>query len=327
MKKSLTIAFVLAAFVGCKKKPAESTENKGSANVAATADAAAGAADAAPAVWDGKTALSLIDGFSTPESVLYDAENDVYLVSNINGTPLDADDNGYITKVSPDGKITEAKWIDGSKDTVKLDAPKGMAIANGMLYVSDINVVRKFDMKTGEAKGEIKVEGATFLNDLANGPDGSVYVTDSGLDAKFGPTGTDAIYVIGKDDKLKTIIKDKALAAPNGVTAGDEGSVWVVTFGSGEIYAVDAKGKKAAGQKLPKGQLDGVVVLGGGEVLVSSWEGSAIYRGKPGGEWKAVVENVKSPADIGYDTKRHRILIPIFQGNSIIIQPEMPAAP
>jgi hypothetical protein len=74
-------------------------------------------------------------------------------------------------------------------------------------------------------------------------------------------------------------------------------------------------------QKLPKGQLDGIVILPGGDVLVSSWEGSAIYRGKPGGEWKAVVENVKSPADIGYDAKRHRVLIPIFQGNSVILQP------
>jgi hypothetical protein len=74
-------------------------------------------------------------------------------------------------------------------------------------------------------------------------------------------------------------------------------------------------------QKLPKGQLDGVVVLDGGDVLVSSWEGSAVYRGKPGGEWKPVVENVKSPADIGYDSKRHRILIPSFQGNTVILQP------
>ena len=47
-------------------------------------------------------------------------------------------------------------------------------------------------------------------------------------------------------------------------------------------------------------------------MLVSSWEGSAIYRGKPGGEWKAVVENVKAPADIGWDDKRGRVLIPLF---------------
>jgi sugar lactone lactonase YvrE len=322
MKNALTIGFVLAASVGCKKKAAESTDTKGSAMPPADAVAV----DAEP-MWDGTSTLTLTEGFATPESVLYDPDADIYLVSNINGTPLEADDNGYITKVSPDGKIIEAKWIDGTKDDVKLDAPKGMAIANGLLYVSDINVVRKFDLKTGEPKGEIKVDKATFLNDVANAPDGGIYVTDSGLDAKFASTGTDAVYVIGKDDKVKPLIKNKALASPNGVIGGEKGGVWVVTFGSGEIYAVDAKGKQAKGQKLPKGQNDGVVALEGGEFLVSSWEGSAIYAGKPGGEWKPIIENVKSPADIGYDTKRHRILIPVFQGNTVIIQPRPQGVP
>ena len=74
-------------------------------------------------------------------------------------------------------------------------------------------------------------------------------------------------------------------------------------------------------QKLPKGQLDGIVVLDGGDVLVSSWEGSSIFRGKPGGEWKAAIENVQSPADIGWDSKRKRVLIPLFQGNTVILHP------
>lgn len=327
MTKLLAIALALAAAPACKKKSTDKTEPKGSADVTAPAGDAAAAAvavDAAPAEWDGKSPLSITEGFATPESVLYDADADIYLVSNINGTPVDADDNGFISKVSVDGKVTDPTWIDGAKDTVKLDAPKGMAIVGGILYVSDISVVRKFDVKTGEPKGEIKIDGATFLNDIAATPDGGVYVTDSGLDKDFKPTGVDAIYVIGKDDKAKALIKDKALAAPNGVVGDGKGGVWAVTFGSGEIYAVDAKGKKAAGQKLPKGQLDGIVILPGGDVLVSSWEGSTIYRGKPGGEWKPLIENVKSPADIGYDTKRHRILVPIFQGNTVIIHPITP---
>jgi sugar lactone lactonase YvrE len=313
---------VLAALSACKKKaedkPVEPT--KGSADVA-VADAAAAPADAAAAAWDGKSALKISEGFATPESVLYDADADVYLVANINGEPLGADDNGYITKVSPDGKVTEGKWIDGGKDTVKLDAPKGMAIAGGVLFVSDINVVRQFDAKTGEPKGDIKIEGATFLNDIAPAADGGVYVTDSGLDAKFQPTGTDAVYHISKDGKVKPLIKDKTLGGPNGVAAGADGSVWVVTFGSGEIYQVNAKGKKAAAQKLPQGQLDGVVVLDGGDVLVSSWGGKSIYRGKPGAEWKPAVEGIESPADIGWDAKRKRLLVPSFMTNAVILNP------
>jgi sugar lactone lactonase YvrE len=329
MKKlGVAIVLLVAALAACKKKEATTTETTtGSGSAAVVTTGSAGSADmgsagsAAAASWDGKTPLSL-EGFQTPESVLYDADADLYLVSNINGTPLDADDNGFISQIAPDGKITALKWIDGAKDNIKLNAPKGMAITGGVLYVADIDTVHKFDAKTGEPKGDIKVDGATFLNDVAVAPDGGVYVTDSALDKEFKGTGTDAIYSIGKDDKVKPLSKDKKLAAPNGVTAGEKGAVWVVTFGSGEIYEVDAKGQQSKNQKLPKGQLDGVVVLDGGDVLVSSWEGSAIYKGKPGGEWKPVVENVKSPADIGYDTKRHRILIPIFQGNTVILQPE-----
>jgi hypothetical protein len=323
MKQLAFLFTTLAVVTACKKKanekPAEPTS--GSATVAAQpTDAPAVPADAPAAAWDGKSPLS-IPGFSTPESVLYDAESDVYLVSNINGTPTDTDDNGFIAKISPDGKIAEAKWIDGAKDDVKLDAPKGMALAGGVLYVADITVVRRFDAKTGAQQPDIKIDGATFLNDIVAAPDGSVFVSDSGLDPKFQPSGTDGVYHIGKDGKVKPLIKDKTLGHPNGLAAGNDNSVWVVTFGSGEIYQVDAKGKKLSPQKLPQGQLDGIVTLDTGDVLVSSWAGSAVYRGKPGGEWKPAARNVKSPADIGWDNKRKRLLIPLFQENTVILHP------
>jgi len=328
--KKLAVASILlvAALAACKKKPAEKAPevNAGSGSATATKppvtadNGSAGSAAAPAAPWDGKSPLTL-QGFQTPESVLYDQDSDTYLVSNINGNALDADDNGFISKISPEGKVTDAKWIDGAKDNIKLNAPKGLAISGGILYVADIDTVRKFDAKTGEPKGDIKIDGSTFLNDIAPAPDGGVYVTDSGLDPSFKSTGTDAVYMIGKDDKVKPMMKDKKLSAPNGIIASDKGAVLVVTFGSGEIYEVDAKGKMSKNQKLPKGQLDGIVDLQLGDYLVSSWEGSAIYRGRVGGEWKPVVENVKSPADIGYDTKRNRILIPIFQGNQVVIQP------
>ena len=248
MKQFVALIAVLAVASACKKKehdkPAAPT--KGSSDVA-TQPTDAGSVDSpTAAAWDGKTPLPMKEGFSTPESVLYDADSDVYLVSNINGEPLGADDNGFIAKLSPDGTISEAKWIDGAKDNVKLDAPKGMAITGGVLYVSDITVVRQFDAKTGEPKGEIKIDGATFLNDVAAAPDGGVYVSDTGVDAKFAGNGSDAIYHISKDGKVHPLIKDKTLGNPNGIAAGADGSVWVVTFTSGEIYQINAKGKKVS---------------------------------------------------------------------------------
>jgi hypothetical protein len=61
-------------------------------------------------------------GFATPESIHHDAVQDLYFVSNINGGPADADGNGFISRVSPEGFV-ELKWIDGATPGVTLNAP------------------------------------------------------------------------------------------------------------------------------------------------------------------------------------------------------------
>jgi sugar lactone lactonase YvrE len=258
--------------------------------------------------------ITLKAGFATPESVLYDDASDRYLVSNINGPETEADDNGYIATVTPDGEV--ATWIDGAAADVKLDAPKGMAISGDVLWVADISVMRRFDAKSGKQQEDVKIDGATFLNDVVADGEGGVYVTDTGLDAKFEAAGTDAVYRIGKDGKVTALIKSKDLGHPNGIAMGSGGSVWVASFGTGEIYEIDAQGTKHASTRPPKGQLDGIVLVDGGEAIVSSWEGKAIYKGK-GTTWKELVSGVESPADFGFDTKRRRLLIPIFSRNAI----------
>jgi hypothetical protein len=262
-------------------------------------------------------AFRLTEGIATPESVLYDEANDRYLVSNINGKPDEADNNGYISEVSPDGKLVKQKFIAGGVDKVKLDAPKGTGIFAGILYVSDITVVRKFDLKTGAPKGEIAVPGATFLNDIAVAKDGRVFVSDSGMKSGangFDPTGTDAVYVIEKG-KLKTVAKTKDLSGPNGLLAVDKG-VLVVTFGTNELYRLDEKGVKQDVTKLPGGVLDGIV-MAGDKLLVSSWQTSSVYRGTLGGSFEVAFAELKSPADIGFDSKRKRLLVPRFLENAV----------
>ena len=259
----------------------------------------------------------ITEGIATPESVLYDEANDRYLVSNINGKPDEADNNGYISEVSPDGKVLKEKFIAGGAAKVKLDAPKGTGISAGVLYVSDISVVRLFDLKTGAPKGEIKVPGATFLNDIAVAKDGRVFVSDSGIKsgaAGFDPTGTDAVYLIEKG-KLKTVAKSKDLGGPNGLLVVDNG-VLVDTFGSDEIYRLDEKGVKQDVTKVPTGGLDGLV-RAGDSLLVSSWQGSAVYRGTLGGKFELVLGELKGPADIGFDSKRKRVLVPRFLESAV----------
>jgi sugar lactone lactonase YvrE len=260
-------------------------------------------------------------GFRTPESVLYDDESDVFLVSNINGPEVEADGNGFISRLDAEGKILDLKWIDGSKAKYSLDAPKGMAFAGPVLYVADITAVKTFDRKTGRALGKVTVPGASFLNDLSAAPDGSVYASDSGLKADKGglePDGRDAIYRITAEGKVERVIRDKALGNPNGLLADADGA-WVVTFGSGELYRVTRGRKKENSQKLPTGQLDGIVRTSDGSLLISSWEGSSILRGTPDGTFTATITGVAAPADIAYDSKRGRLWIPLFTDDAIEI--------
>jgi sugar lactone lactonase YvrE len=276
---------------------------------------AATAAPEAPKEPPGPTpVVRFAEGFATPESVLYDAENDRYLVSNINGKPHDADNNGYIAELSPEGKVTKDKFIAGGTGTTKLNAPKGLALTGGVLYVADIDTVRKFDAKTGAPKGDIPIKGTTFLNDIAVAADGKIYVSDSGLDASFGPNGSEAIWVIEKD-KPKPLAKYKELGCPNGLLAADK-SVLAVSFNGTELYRIDDKGKKLDTTQLPAGGLDGIVAVGD-SLLITSWKSSSIYRGKLGGSFTPGLEKISAPADIGFDTKRNRVLVPRFQDNVV----------
>jgi hypothetical protein len=270
-------------------------------------------------------ALDVTDaGFATPESVLHDAAADVYLVSNINGAPLDRDDNGFISRVSPAGEVLALTWIDGAADGVTLNAPKGMILRHDTLFVADIDAVRLFDRRSGAALGEWPLDGAAFLNDVAVGPDGTLYVTDSGLepgDGGLAPNGKDGVYR-REGDRWVAIVTGAGLGNPNGIVA-DSAGVMVVTFGSGEVFALDpVSGERTPLPKPDQGGLDGVVRLADGTLLIGSWGAQGVYRMAPGGAFgRFGTDSIPSPADIGLDATRGALLIPDFLGNRVLVRP------
>ena len=256
-------------------------------------------------------------GFATPESVLHDTTDDVYLVSNINGMPLGMDDNGFISRLSPDGEVLELKWIDGADAGTTLNAPKGMAIDGDLLYVTDIDCIRIFDRATGEPAGETCVGGASFLNDLAPALDGGVLFTDTGIDETFSPAGKDAVYRLA-DGQVRTLLADSHLGAPNGVLDTEQGPL-VVTFGSGKVFRIsDGLHFTFSGEN--GGQLDGIVEMADGRILISSWGASCIYEMAPNGEMNCIITDVEAPADIGADIGRNRVMIPLFNANTVLIR-------
>ncbi|HYC58726.1 MAG TPA: hypothetical protein VEK79_04095 [Thermoanaerobaculia bacterium] len=308
MKRTLAAFFTLLALTGCPSNRRAQTTLTGSAVPVPP-----------PMRVPAPPALSIITHLRGPESVLYDAAQDVYFISNLNGGLLTVDNNGFISRVDAKTLAVTLKWIESGKDGVRLDAPKGMAIAGDTLYVSDVTAVRKFNRRTGKTLGEIALAGATLINDITT--DGtSVYVSDTGLRTgpgnTFIPTGTDAIWKI-TDSRAEKIASGPQLRHPNGLAFVD-GKVWAVTFGPNEVYAVD-EGKPSNIATLPAGQLDGMVRLGDGSILVSSWLGEGIYRGKPGRRFHPILTGTDAPADLGYDTKRGRLLVPIPALNQVTI--------
>lgn len=292
--------------------------------LAAAAGACGGDRDAGTAV---ASAIEVADvGFMTPESVAMDTIADVYLVTNVNGDPFAKDNNGFISRVTPDGEVENLRWIDGTASAAfNLHAPKGIAVRGDSIYVADIDCIRIFHRVTGERATEVCVDGATFLNDVAFGPEGSLFVTDSGFREGFEDSGTDAIYRLAVDETGRgaTLSRSPELGRPNGIAVGSRG-IFVVTFGSGEVLRFTPNGDKTVVLPESDRQLDGIVFDNAGGFLYSSWGDSAVYHVNSAGRSTPVVQGVDAPADIGYDPRRNRVLVPLFNENRVLIQ-ELPA--
>lgn len=264
-------------------------------------------------------AVASISNVVTPESVLHDPQQDVYFISNVFGGLEAVDGNGFITRVDADTLRVDLKWIENGKNGARLDGPKGMAIVGDTLYVSDVLAVRKFDRRTGAPLGEIPLPGATMINDLAT--DGSnVYVSDTAIRSwagqTFVATNTDAIWKISGDRATK-IASGAELHQPNGLAFHD-GALWVAPFAGNELYRLDGTERDVV-IEVPRGQLDGLVILGDGTRIVSSWQGSTIYRESSDGEFTPLLNGIAHSADIGYDAKRRRLLVPRSATNEVTI--------
>ena len=325
MTRVLAGAAALVALGACgqRQEPAAAIPEPASVPAQTPAPTAARAHAEDPATAPGKAVFRVV-GFRTPRSVLHDLEADVYLVSNVNGDPAaaDDDDNGFISRVSPDGQVLDLKWIDGAgDDDLLLSAPMGMAITRGKLWVADRNKVHAFDARTGRHDATYKIPQATSLADVAV-VEGAVIVSDNGSELAGG------LFRLGagrRPTPTPYLTPDQPGAShPQGLHAPGDGSLWV-TAGR-ELYRV-VDGKRTAGGALPSGALDGIVGLPGGELLVASHDG-VIFRGRPRPArdgtlevtWTELFADLQTPSDIGYDARRNRVLIPLVLANAIEIR-------
>ena len=259
--------------------------------------------------------------FAAPESAYYDAVSNSVFVSSINGQILDRDGNGYISRLSPDGKVLNPKWVTG------LDAPKGMRSIGNTLWVSDIDDVVAIDIAKGQIAARVYVDGAQFLNDLATAPDGTVYVSDSMLSRIYAAKdGKSSVFVEGADvveqpngllvDGSRLILGTIGPAPTPGAPPAGRGQG--APRPSGHLFAFDLKTKQRTQLTTENvGGIDGIEPDGSGGLLVTDVIGQRLLHVAKSGQVRVLAKFSAGGADFGYIAAKRIAVVPFLFGNNV----------
>jgi sugar lactone lactonase YvrE len=269
--------------------------------------------------------------FKTPESVIYEPNENVLFVSSIDGAPDGKDKQGFISKVSPlNGSIIELNWV------TSLDAPKGMAVVNNtnnsLLYVSDITDLVEVDVNSGKIINRYNAPGSGFLNDVASDNQGHVYVSD---------TVTNTIYRLdtknlgnksnnNNNASLQVWLQTPELNGPNGLYVDDTNNrLIVVSFGAfsnpgGRIRVVDLQNRTMSslgeeGTAVPIGGLDGVEADSTGRYyyVTDNPAGKLYVVNSNGTGYETLDLQEQRTADLGTILDQNMIIIPMMQQNKL----------
>ena len=265
----------------------------------AFAGATGAQAESAQKVWQAT-------GLAGPESALVDAKAGIIYVSNVDGEALGKDGKGWIAKVSLDGKTITKDFVTG------LNAPMGLALVGGKLFVADIDEFVEINIADGKVLGKYAAAGAKRLNDATADSKGNVYATD---------TLTNTVYRLS-GGKVDAFVKDDRLAGPNGILAEGDNLI-VNTWGvlSGEGWATKSPGGMfkvsiadktitAMGDGKPFGNLDGMIALGGGAYVLTDWMAGKVLKYGADGKVETLLEIGQGAADLDYDAASKTLYIP-----------------
>lgn len=238
---------------------------------------------------------------NTPESILYDSVRHQLYVSNINGDPSKKDGQGYISILDTSGNVRLLNWVDG------LDAPKGMALASGHLYVSNITEIVEIDIDSAKITARYAIPGAEFLNDLAADDSGNIYVTDS---------KKASIYKLNKG-KISTFASGPELDGCNGLLLENK---YLLIGAANSILRADLNSGKPEMYIDSTGPVDGLKALGNQIYVISDWAG-AISEVGPGKSKLLLLDKSGekiNAADIELLPGSGLILVPTFFDNRVM---------
>lgn len=246
--------------------------------------------------------------FFFTESCSYDPVRDLYVAPSAGIRGDGTENDGYVSLINPDGTVHTLKWIGVTRDGLTLHDPLGSDIVNGLLYLADRNVVRSFDMTSGEPRRHVEVPGAVRFNDVEVSEDGTIYASQTGAEDGSVP---ERIYRIAPDGGSSIFIDGDPLKRPNGVAFDPDGNIVVVNVGDPNVLTFGIDGRLLRTERTLDAGNDGIVVLEDGTKYVSSVRIGTVARIRPGQEPELVASGIPSAASMCYDPTRQRLIIPM----------------
>lgn len=247
-------------------------------------------------------------GFAAPESVVFDATRDGYFVSNMGTYGAGAvPGDGFISRLHADGSLAELRWLEG------LDNPKGLALANGRLYVGDDRDLVVIDPATGTVLARHQpADGPGSFNDCTADAAGTVYVFSNRLGTVFRLHG-ETFEPWFKVDRARTgglnglkaeadrlLLGGWSLRGPDG--REQPGHLSFVTFTEEPVLG-------RIGDR-PIGRIDGIEPDGAGGYIVTDWLGGDVLHVTSDGRPTVLLSLGRGTADHAYLPAARLLIVP-----------------
>ena len=246
-------------------------------------------ADAADVAWVAK------GGFCEPETVL-PLPDETLLVSNVCG--FREAGNGYLSLLDARGTALDWRIVDG------LDAPLGMALHDGRLYVVDTNRVLVLQWPGYKHLETIGLD-TKVANDLAIATDGTMYVTD---------TATHEVIVRTPDGDISVLTGEPRFTGANGIELRDEHlyvggkRLWCVNLADNSVRTVGPEWL---------GDIDGIEFEADGALQITPVAGP-LYRYRSDDDIEVISGEGVSSANHGFAPSLGLALIPTGFDNTVI---------